>query len=548
MTADASQARTVKAAVAVTPAQGSREQHAHELASLRSALAEARGALARAHEERSAVRRQLDDIAASTIWRATAPLRRGLGNLPAPARLLARRVAKAAYWALTPWKMPARIRFLRQRRSGPADNAQAAVVDIELSTQRATIANSPLFDAAWYARNYGLPAHVDPLRHYLTIGVSNGNNPGAFFDTKWYLARNVDVAQGNANPLVHFIEAGAQQGCAPHPRIDIEFYKLEAGIPGLSSLEALYHYIGDGSKRGLLASPRNMRLDRIGHAIGQSVVLDRKTKVTVGIVIFDESKQQVDRIVRSAMLALARCGDVVEGEVRIFDNGGHFDPNDIPRGVIFMPSGQDEGFAVGHSKIMDAAFGGLADVYIGANPDGGFEPDCIIRLLKMNVAQDDSALLEAVQFPDEHPKFYHPETLETPWISCACFLMPRKIWEKVGGFDRNIYLYCDDVDLSWTVQHLGFGTMTCPVALFHHDISQRGFQRWRHRESLISGRYLAHKWGSREFRDFAEQRLVEQGFFGSVDELPPLDAFPTIDGVDRTRDFAHGFRFAASRW
>lgn len=546
MTADASQIGAGRAAAAVTPAQDLQEQNARELANLRAALAEARGALARANEERSAVRKQLEDIAASTTWRATAPLRRGVDVLPAPGRLLARQVAKAAYWALTPWKMPARIRFLRQRRPDPAGDAQASVDDARLATQRAVIANSPLFDAVWYARNYGLPSHVDPLSHYLTVG--SGNDPSAFFDTKWYLARNGDVAQGNANPLVHFIEAGAHQGCAPHPRIDIEFYKLEAGIPGLSALEALYHYIGDGSKRGLLASPRNMRLDRIDRAIGRSVVLDGRTKVTVGIVIFDESKQQVGRIARSAMRALARCGDAVEGEIRIFDNGGRFDPNDIPPGVIFMPSGKDEGFAVGHSKIMDAAFGARADVYIGANPDGAFEPDCIVRLLRMNVAQDESALLEAVQFPDEHPKFYHPETLEVPWISCACFLMPRRIWEAVGGFDRNIYLYCDDVDLSWTVQHRGFRTMTCPVALFHHDISQRGFQRWRHRESLISGRYLAHKWGSREFRDFAERRLVEMGFFGSVGELPPLDAFPTIDGVDRARDFTHGFRFGVSRW
>ena len=45
----------------------------------------------------------------SMSWRVTAPLR----SVPAPLRVKLRRVAKAAWWALTFWRMPQRLRVMR---------------------------------------------------------------------------------------------------------------------------------------------------------------------------------------------------------------------------------------------------------------------------------------------------------------------------------------------------------------------------------------------------------------------------------------------------
>ena len=59
--------------------------------------------------------RQLEAIGSSTAWRATQMLRGAADRLPEPVRRDLRRAAKAAYWAVTPHRMPARIRFLRDR-------------------------------------------------------------------------------------------------------------------------------------------------------------------------------------------------------------------------------------------------------------------------------------------------------------------------------------------------------------------------------------------------------------------------------------------------
>jgi hypothetical protein len=52
---------------------------------------------------------------ASMSWRVTAPLRRISSAVPPRLRANLRRVAKAAWWALTPWRMPARLRAMRFR-------------------------------------------------------------------------------------------------------------------------------------------------------------------------------------------------------------------------------------------------------------------------------------------------------------------------------------------------------------------------------------------------------------------------------------------------
>ena len=42
-----------------------------------------------------------------------------------------------------------------------------------------------------------------------------------------------------------------------------------------------------------------------------------------------------------------------------------------------------------------------------------------------------------------------------PWLSGACFAVSRALWEQVGGFDEDYFLYWEDVDLSRRVVDSG---------------------------------------------------------------------------------------------
>jgi predicted phage gp36 major capsid-like protein len=59
--------------------------------------------------------RQLQAIYASSSWRLTEPLRRIAGKGSPTTRRYLRRAAKAAWWAMTPWRIPDRIRLIRER-------------------------------------------------------------------------------------------------------------------------------------------------------------------------------------------------------------------------------------------------------------------------------------------------------------------------------------------------------------------------------------------------------------------------------------------------
>jgi hypothetical protein len=77
---------------------------------------------------------------------------------------------------------------------------------------------------------------------------------------------------------------------------------------------------------------------------------------------------------------------------------------------------------------------------------------------------------------------------------------------------------------------------------------ESGSEPWRQREMLVSGRYLAHKWGNPDFLAWTERQLVDAGFAYRIDELPPLDDLPTVPDGAKIGDFSFQLHFSPVRW
>ncbi|CAM3037493.1 glycosyltransferase domain-containing protein [Rariglobus hedericola] len=84
------------------------------------------------------------------------------------------------------------------------------------------------FHSAYYLKQLPLlerfSARRAPLNHYLTIGRFKGVNPHPFFDVRWYLSKNPDVAAEPIDPLRHYLTHGWKEGRRPHPTINFEAY------------------------------------------------------------------------------------------------------------------------------------------------------------------------------------------------------------------------------------------------------------------------------------------------------------------------------------
>lgn len=50
----------------------------------------------------------------------------------------------------------------------------------------------------------------------------------------------------------------------------------------------------------------------------------------------------------------------------------------------------------------------------------------------------------------------------------------REVWQALGGFDEDLFMYLEDVDLAWRMQLRGWGTVFAPTARVYHHLSATG--------------------------------------------------------------------------
>jgi GT2 family glycosyltransferase len=131
------------------------------------------------------------------------------------------------------------------------------------------------------------------------------------------------------------------------------------------------------------------------------------------------------------------------------------------------------GFGAAHNAN---AASGRAEFLLVLNPDCILEPGVLDELLDAaHSSPADVAAWELRQIPYEHPKAYDPATLETRWVSGAATLFRRRAFEEVGGFDERIFLYAEDVDLSWRLRCRGWRLLYQPrLAITHRAYREPG--------------------------------------------------------------------------
>lgn len=132
---------------------------------------------------------------------------------------------------------------------------------------------------------------------------------------------------------------------------------------------------------------------------------------------------------------------------------------------------------IGFGCGINALLPGLDAPYaLVLNQDAIAEPGAL-ALLAATAAADaaDVAAWELRQVPYEHPKDYDPVTLDTEWCSGAAVLLRTAALQAVGGFEPRIFMYCEDVDLSWRLRCAGWRLRYLPrCAVVHRTYSEPG--------------------------------------------------------------------------
>ncbi|MFN4120439.1 glycosyl transferase [Acidovorax sp.] len=53
------------------------------------------------------------------------------------------------------------------------------------------------------------------------------------------------------------------------------------------------------------------------------------------------------------------------------------------------------------------------------------------------------------------------------WVNAACLLVPRRIWNALGGFDERYFMYCEDVDFCLRLRLRGLRLVRAKARIVH---------------------------------------------------------------------------------
>jgi N-acetylglucosaminyl-diphospho-decaprenol L-rhamnosyltransferase len=85
-----------------------------------------------------------------------------------------------------------------------------------------------------------------------------------------------------------------------------------------------------------------------------------------------------------------------------------------------------------------------------------------------------------------------PGQRDAGWLSGACLLVRREVFEKLGGFDPGYFMYFEDVDLGYRLGKAGYRNVYAPSAVATHSGA--------HSTTTESGRMItAHHQSARRF-------------------------------------------------
>jgi GT2 family glycosyltransferase len=162
---------------------------------------------------------------------------------------------------------------------------------------------------------------------------------------------------------------------------------------------------------------------------------------------------------------------------------------------------ENVGFGAGHDRAIQSS---NSPFILVTNIDLEFEKDSICRLVRtaINDGKENIASWEARQVPYEHPKFYDPVTLETQWSSHACILIRRSAYQEVGGYDPEIFMYGEDVELSFRFRSFGYKLKYVPSAIVsHYTYKASGeIKPLQFAGSVLGNAYIRQRYGKRRDR------------------------------------------------
>lgn len=128
-------------------------------------------------------------------------------------------------------------------------------------------------------------------------------------------------------------------------------------------------------------------------------------------------------------------------------------------------------------------------------------PDKTVQHAGVILGLGDLAGHSHINFSDVHHGYFGRIniTQNLSAVTAACMMMRKDVFEEIGGFDENIAIAFNDVDLCIKVREKGYLIVYTPYAeLYHHESASRGYEDTPEKQKrfLEEIKYLREKWGN----------------------------------------------------
>lgn len=164
---------------------------------------------------------------------------------------------------------------------------------------------------------------------------------------------------------------------------------------------------------------------------------------------------------------------------------------DWPNGR-FVQNGGNFGFCEGNNRGMASARG---EYLLFLNNDTWLEPSCLeILLAETERAKADAAMPLVMNYDDDSfqslgaagfdifglatARLPHSDTRDVFMPEGCAFLIRRSLFETLGKFDAEFFMFSDEFDLAWRVWAAGGRAIAVPTARMHHrgaaNVNPRG--------------------------------------------------------------------------
>lgn len=248
-------------------------------------------------------------------------------------------------------------------------------------------------------------------------------------------------------------------------------------------------------------------------------------KIAVSIVLYRTDPQEFKDLFES--LSMQQCAKQLD--IFLLDNSptelqqvikSWSEPYiDLFGSIHYQASNKNLGFGRGHNVNFRKSHD--YDYVLILNQDIIVLKYSLDNLLATAVSDaKDIGVWEMRQIPYEHPKIYNPVTLETDWVAGAACLFRQHVINEINGFDEDIFMYAEDVDISWRLVAAGYRCKYIPTSPVIHNTYSEPYEN---KPTLIFEGTLTHLLLRARYGNLF---TATQGFVNLLYEICIPQAFP----------------------